>query len=208
MSVRRRFIDEAVKKAEVEEFLSKELVRAGYGGVEITRAPLGTHVTIYAMRPGIVIGKGGEMIKQLTAMLESKFSLPNPQISVVEMEVPELNPYVMATRVADALRRGVHFRKAGFWALQEIMNAGAMGAEIRIKGKLRTKKSRFEKYKAGYVPKCGEGIIRHVRRATVNIDLVPGTVGVDVTIVPPDAKFPDYPPRTIKPRVNEEKEGD
>lgn len=195
MSIKRRFIDEAIKKAEVEEYLSKELSRAGFGGVDITKAPLGTHVTIHAMRPGLVIGKGGETIKQITSLLESEFSLPNPQISVIEMEIPELNPRIMATRIADALRRGVHFRRTGFWALQEVMNAGAMGVEIRIKGKLRTKKSRFEKYRAGYVPKTGEGVISQVRRATVNVDLVPGTVGVEVTIVPPEAVFPDRLPK-------------
>lgn len=193
MSLKRHFIEEAIKKAEVEEYLSKELSRAGFGGVDITKAPLGTHVTIYAMRPGLVIGKGGETIKRLTSLLESEYSLPNPQISVVEIEVPELDPRIMATRIADALKRGVHFRRTGFWALQKITSAGAIGVEIRIKGKLRTKKSRFEKYRAGYVPKTGGSVVNQVRRATVNVDLVPGTVGIEVIIVPPGATFPDRP---------------
>ncbi|MFQ6084938.1 MAG: 30S ribosomal protein S3 [Candidatus Bathyarchaeia archaeon] len=204
--MRRHFIEEAIKRAEVDEYLARELERAGYGGIEVTKAPLGTHVTIYATRPGLVIGKGGDTIKELTATLEEKFSLPNPQISVVEMEIPEVNPHVMATRIADALKRGVHFRRVGFWALQKIMDAGAIGAEIRIKGKLRTKKTRFEKYKAGYVPKTGEDVTTQVLRATVNVDLVPGTVGIEVVIVPPGSKFADYPERAEKKEVSVELE--
>ena len=114
MSSIKHFIEDSIKKAGVDEFLWKEFERAGYGGVDITRTPLGTNIVIYAMRPGIIIGRGGTTIKNLARVLEEKFGLPNPQISVAEIEVPELNARVMASRIASALRRGVHFRRAGF----------------------------------------------------------------------------------------------
>jgi len=98
------------------------------------------------MRPGLVIGRGGETIKNLATTLEEKFKMPNPQISVAEIEIPELNAHIMASRVTSALSRGVHFRRAGFWALNQIMEAGALGAEIIISGKLRTDRSRYEKF--------------------------------------------------------------
>lgn len=191
MTYVKHFINEYIKKAEIDEFLWREFERAGYGGVTITRTPLGTNIVIYAMRPGIVIGRGGETIKNLARILEEKFNLPNPQISVAEIEIPELNPYVMASRIAAALRRGVHFRRVGFWALNRIMSAGALGAEITISGKLRTERARVEKFRDGYIPKSGEPAMRYVKKAVAHVQLKPGIFGVKVLIVSPDAKFPD-----------------
>ncbi len=191
MSVVEHFILDSIKKAEIDEYLSKELERAGYGGIDLTKTPLGTHIVIYAMRPGLVIGRGGATVKILSKNLEERFGLPNPQISVAEIEVPELNPYVMASRIASALERGVHFRRAGFWALNQIMRAGALGAEIIISGKLRTDRARSEKFRDGYLPKSGDPAIKNLKKANVNVQLKQGVFGVKVTILPPDATFPD-----------------
>ena len=191
MSIVKRFITESIKKTEIDEFLQKKLERAGYGGVTISKTPLGTHMVIYAMRPGLVIGRGGESIKELASILEEKFKVSNPQISVSEIEIPELNAYVVASRVASALQRGIHFRRAGFWALNQVMDAGALGAEIIISGKLRTERARFEKFRAGYLARCGEPALKYVRKAEVHVQLKPGIFGVRVRIMPPDAVFPD-----------------
>ena len=191
MSAVKHFIEESVKKAEISEFLRNEFERAGYGGVSITKTPLGTHIVIYTMRPGLVIGRGGETIRELARVLEEKFQLPNPQISVAEIEIPELNAHVVASRIASALKRGVHYRRSGYWALNQIMEAGALGAEIIISGKLRSDRSRYEKFRAGYMPKSGEPANKYIKRAEVPVQLKPGILGVKVRITPPDAKFPD-----------------
>lgn len=191
MSVVKHFITESIKRTEIDEFLQKKLERAGYGGVTISKTPLGTHIVIYAMRPGLVIGRGGETIRELASILEEKFKVANPQISVSEIEIPELNAYVVASRVASALQRGVHFRRAGFWSLNQVMEAGALGAEIVISGKLRTERARFEKFRAGYLVKCGEPALRYMQKAEVHVQLKPGIFGVRVRIMPPDAIFPD-----------------
>ena len=191
MSIVKRFITESIKKTEIDEFLQKKLERAGYGGVDISKTPLGTHVVIYAMRPGIVIGRGGETIKDLATTLEENFKISNPQISVSEIEVPEFNAYVVASRIASALQRGVHFRRAGFWALNQVMDAGALGAEIVISGKLRTERARFEKFRAGYFPRCGDAALKYMKKAEAHVQLKPGIIGVRVKIMPPDAQFPD-----------------
>jgi len=208
----KHFIDESIRKAGVDEYLWKEFERAGYGGVDITRTPLGTNIVVYAMRPGIIIGRGGVTIKNLARVLEEKFELPNPQISVAEIEVPELNAHVMASRIAATLKRGVHFRRAGFWALNQIMEAGALGAEIIISGKLRTERARSEKFRNGYIPKSGEPATKFVRKAVVHAQLKPGIFGIKVSIMPPGAEFPDQvkfleePPEEIGRTVQEEPE--
>ncbi len=213
MSIVKRFITESIKKTEIDEFLQRKLERAGYGGVDISKTPLGTHVVIYAMRPGIVIGRGGETIKDLATTLEENFNVSNPQISVSEIEVPEFNAFVVASRIASALQRGVHFRRAGFWALNQVMDAGALGAEIVISGKLRTERARFEKFRAGYFPRCGDAALKYMKKAEAHVQLKPGIIGVRVKIMPPDAQFPDkiqvveeLPPEEIEEEVAEKKE--
>jgi small subunit ribosomal protein S3 len=213
MSIVKRFITESIKKTEIDEFLQKKLERAGYGGVDISKTPLGTHVVIYAMRPGLVIGRGGETIKDLATTLEENFNISNPQISVSEIEVPEFNAFVVASRIASALQRGVHFRRAGFWALNQVMDAGALGAEIVISGKLRTERARFEKFRAGYFPRCGDAALKYMKKAEAHVQLKPGIIGVRVKIMPPDAQFPDkiqiteeLPPEEIEKKVAEKEE--
>jgi small subunit ribosomal protein S3 len=213
MSVVKHFITESVKRTEIDEFLQKKLERAGYGGVTISKTPLGTHIVIYAMRPGLVIGRGGETIRDLAGVLEEKFKVPNPQISVSEIEIPELNAYVVGCRVASALQRGVHFRRAGFWSLNQVMEAGALGAEIVISGKLRTERARFEKFRAGYLVKCGDPSLTYMQKAEVHVQLKPGIFGIRVRIMPPDTVFPDkiriidrLPPEEKKPEAEAEQE--
>ncbi len=215
MSIVKRFITESIKNAEIDEFLQKKLERAGYGGVNLSKTPLGTHVVVYAMRPGLVIGRGGETIRELATSLEEKFGVSNPQISVSEIEVPELNAYVVASRVASALQKGIHFRRAGFWALNQVMEAGALGCEIVISGKLRTERARFEKFRAGYFPRCGEPALRWMRKTEAHVQLKPGMFGIKVKIMPPDAQFPDkikivtvLPPEEVQEKEPEEIESE
>lgn len=205
MSTVKHFIEDSIKKTSVNEFLYREFERAGYGGVDITKTPLGTNIVVYAMRPGIIIGRGGTTIKNLAVILEEKFDLPNPQISVAEIEIPELNADIMASRISQSLKRGVHFRRAGFWALRQIMDAGALGVEIIISGKLRTERARREKFREGFVPKSGEPSIVFVRKAVVHTQLKPGILGVKVFIMPPGIVFPDQA-RFIDQEVDESRE--
>jgi small subunit ribosomal protein S3 len=191
MSVITHFIDEAIRNKEIDEYLGTKLDKAGFGGAEIARTPLGTRVTIYATRPGLVIGRRGSNIVELTHLLEEKFKLQNPQIAVSEIEMPELNARVMASRIADALQRGIHFRRTGFWALNQIMRAGALGAEIVIRGKLTSQRHRYEKYKEGYIIRSGDPSIKMVRKAVTSVQLKQGLIGISLKIIPPGAVFPD-----------------
>jgi small subunit ribosomal protein S3 len=209
MSVVKHFIEDSIKKKEIDEFLQNEFERAGYGGVSITKTPLGTHLVIYTMRPGLVIGRGGETIRALATVLEEKFQLPSPQISVAEIEIPELNAYVVASKIASALKRGVHYRRAGFWGITQAMEAGALGIEIIISGKLRTDRARYEKFREGYLPKSGEPPRKYMRKAELHVQLKPGTLGVKVRLLPPDAQFPDKvqvytPPEEFEPEPEKE----
>ncbi len=215
MSVVKRIIQDNIERVKVDELLMEEYEQAGYGGITLTKTPLGAQINLFAMRPGRVIGKRGRAIKAASSRLEIELGLPNPQITVVEVEVPEMNPQIMASRIANALERGVHFRRAIFWSLRRIMDSGALGCEVILKGPLRSARSRFEKVVEGYVPKSGDPALRNVRSATMHVKMKRGILGVTVRIVPPDAKFPDkvnldelpeieyQPPMVVEPETPE-----
>ncbi len=188
------------RNMELDEFLSKQLADAGYGGVDVQKTPVGTRITLYVTRPGLVIGRKGMGIKDLTDRLEKQFGLSSPQISVLEVEIPELNPRIIANRVSQLITKGTAFRRAALWALNTVMNAGALGAEIVISGKLRSERSHFEKYTIGIVPKSGETATRIVKEAVAHLLLKMGLYGIRIKIayknaVPPDFEIVDNAPQ-------------
>ncbi len=193
MSVTKYFIKDVSRRLEIDEVLSQELKRAGYSRVELTKSPVGTRVVIYAAKPGMVIGRRGQSIKDLTKLLEEKFGIENPQLSVATIEVPEQDPKVVASQVSQALQRGVHFRRAAYWAIQRVMESGALGVEITIRGKLTTMRSRYEKFRAGYLPRVGDSVLKSLRTAVVNVQLKAGLFGIKVRILPPNVDFLDKP---------------
>src|ERR687889_1379955 len=179
------------RNMELDEFLKEELKDAGYGGVDIQKSPLGTRLTLYVTRPGLVIGRKGSGIKDLTSKLEIKYGLTNPQISVVEMEIPELNPKIMCNRIAQLIERGTAFRRAALWTVNTIKNAGALGVEVTISGKLRSERAHFEKHSSGIIPKSGNMADRVVKEGITHVLTKMGIMGIRLKIaikgsVPPE----------------------
>jgi small subunit ribosomal protein S3 len=178
--------------ADLDEYFEKELRDAGYGGLEIQKSPVGTTLKVYVARPGLVIGRRGTGIRDLTDRVAVKFHLTNPQIAVSEVENPELNARIMAGRIAQIVSRGTAFRRASQWSLNNIMNAGAAGVEIAVAGKLRSDRSHGEKYRAGIVPKSGDTAERSVNEATTDVLTKMGLYGIKVKIALKDALPPDF----------------
>src|SRR2546426_187189 len=102
----KRIIVENVRRVLLKEYLMNETRRAGFGGLDIQRTPMGTRVTLLAERPGLVIGRKGGAIKALTEAVEQRFRFDNPQIEVQEVASPALNAQIMAEKLANALERG------------------------------------------------------------------------------------------------------
>jgi len=191
MAIEKKFITDGVRNVRVEKFLTKELKRAGYGGMDITRTPLGTQVTIFAEKPGIVIGKGGKQVRQLTQDLATAYDIESPQVEVQQVQNPNFNAQIMAERLANALERGWYFRKAGQSTIRRVMESGALGCEVIIAGKLTGARARTQKFTEGYVKHCGEPSETIVEKGYAVAVKKLGTIGVQVKIVPPDARLPD-----------------
>ncbi|HKU83105.1 MAG TPA: 30S ribosomal protein S3 [Candidatus Nitrosocosmicus sp.] len=180
------------RNSELDEFLKEELKDAGFGGADIQKSPLGTRLTLYVTRPGLVIGRKGSGIRDLTSKLEVKFGLTNPQISVVEVEVPELNPKIMCNRLAQLIERGTAFRRAALWTVNTIKNAGALGVEVTISGKLRSERAHFEKHSSGIIPKSGNMADKVVREGITHVLTKMGIMGIRLKIAIKNASPPEF----------------
>ncbi len=185
------FLEQALLRAKIDEYLAQNFYEAGYSGVILTQSGLGTRIHIYAERPALIIGKRGATIRRLHNIFQTVFGFEGVQITVSEPENPELDARVQAFRIARSIERGFHFRRVAFAALRRIMANGAVGVEIKISGKLTSERARFEKYTAGKVYKAGQIVDELVDRAVAHAKLPKGIIGVEVIIVRPGEK-PDH----------------
>jgi len=195
----------------LKDYLRKKIKDAGFSDVDISKTPTGTRIALHVTRPGIVIGRKGVGIRELTEKLGSEFGLKNPQISVVEIPKPELSPSVMCNRLASHIERGTAFRRATMWTLQQVMDGGAMGVQITISGKLRGDRSAFEKHSVGILPRAGHHADVIVAEDIAHVKTPMGLIGVRIRIARKDKFIPEFelkekPKKEAKPI--EKKESD
>ncbi|MDE1764662.1 MAG: 30S ribosomal protein S3 [Thaumarchaeota archaeon] len=192
MSSVKNVIQDSYKLMLLKDYLRVAIKEAGFSGVDIQKTPTGTRVGLHVTRPGIVIGRKGSGIRDLTKVLEKDFGLKSPQISVIEIPRPELEPSVMCNRMSQHLARGTAFRRAVMWTLQTIMEAGAMGVQITISGKLRGERSSFEKHSKGILPRAGyqAGVI--VSEDIVHVETKMGLIGIRIRIARKEMFVPEF----------------
>jgi len=190
----------------LNDFLREEIKEAGFHKVEVSKTPSGTKITLYVTRPGIVIGRKGSGIKQLTEKVESDFGFKDPQISVEEIQKAELSPNVMCNRMAAHIERGTAFRRATMWTMNQIMEAGALGVQITISGKLRGDRSAFEKHVQGVLPRAGNYAKNVVSEDIVHVKTKMGLIGIRIRIANKEKIVPEFELETLKPETEETKE--
>ena len=166
----------------LNDFLREKIKDAGFDNVEISKTPTGTKIVLYVTRPGIVIGRKGSGIKDLTEKIQTDFGYKNPQISVEEILKPELSPSVMCNRMSAHIERGTAFRRATMWTMNQIMEAGAIGVQITISGKLRGDRSAFEKHTQGILPRAGNYAKNIVSEDIVHTKTPMGLIGIKIRI--------------------------
>jgi small subunit ribosomal protein S3 len=187
----------------LKDYLRAKIKDAGFANAEVSKTPTGTRITLHVTRPGIVIGRKGTGIKELTEKLESDFGMKNPQIAVEEIAKPELSPEVMCNRMASHLERGTAFRRATMWTIQQIMEGGAMGVEITISGKLRGDRSAFEKHSQGILPRAGHHADVIVSEDIAHVETPMGLIGVRIRIAQKEKLIPEF---EIKGKTQAEKD--
>ena len=176
----------------LNDFLKERIKESGFNKVEISKTPTGTKITLYVTRPGIVIGRKGTGIKELTEKIEKDFGLKNPQISVEEVAKAELSPSVMCNRMSSHIQRGTAFRRVTMWTMKQIMEAGAMGVQITISGKLRGDRSAFEKHTMGVLPRAGNYAKNLVSEDIVLTETPMGLIGIKIRIARKERLVPEF----------------
>jgi len=184
-------------KFKKDEFAIKEYVKGTLGKGKISRirieyTPIGEKVIISTNKPGLIIGKRGEKIEELTNLLRTNFKLENPRIEIEEITNPEFDAQTIADEIALGLERlgPLKFKVIAYKNLQRIMNAGALGAEIVLGGKLPSSRAKSWRFSQGYLKKIGDSA-KVVDRAKAVAQTRPGTVGVKVSILSPYAILTD-----------------
>lgn len=187
-----KLIEEYYSKYKIMKYLERRLERAGLASIEIQRTPMVTRITLEVTNPARIIGRGGRLINELTNDIKTEFKIDNPQISVIDVRQPFLEPAMVAKRAAKYIEMGKKVRAVLHYMLREIIRAGALGAEIVASGKIGAKGARAKSLRVsgGYIPKAGEPA-RLVRKAHLNANTKSGVIGVLVRIVPPGTVFPD-----------------
>ncbi len=190
--IERYFIKQQVKEVLIKRYLLEQFKRALIGKIEIMKTPLGDRIIIYCANPVLIIGRKGINLKKIAEDLKEKFGLENPQIDVKEVENPWLEPLIVAERIALRLARlgSRRFRRIAYSVMEEVLKAGARGVEIVMSGKLPGERGRTWRFKKGFIPKCGE-LAKNIKEAFYQITLPPGSYGITVKILPPDARAPD-----------------
>ena len=130
-------------KFKKDEFAIKEYIKSILGKGKISRVrieytPIGEKVIVSTNKPGLVIGRKGEKIEELTNVLKTKFKLENPRVEIDEIIHPEFDAQIIADEIALGLERlgPLKFKVIAYKNLQRVMNAGALGVEIVLGGKL------------------------------------------------------------------------
>jgi len=190
----KQFIQKGARKVKLHEFLEDELEGAGYSRSELQRTPTSTKIVVYAQKPGLVIGRGGSRIRELTEAMEKEFDFENPQIEVNEIENGDGDAQVVAESIASWLEKGGHVKRVGYTYIRRMKESGVIGAEVEITGKLSGNRGRTEKFSFGYVKRCGDTSKKNVQKGYKLARTKPGAIGVKVRIM---KDMPDFMHRDV-----------
>lgn len=189
--------EKGIVKFKKDEFAIKEYIKSILGKGKISKirieyTPIGEKVIVSTNKPGLIIGKRGEKIEELTNILKTKFKLENPRVEIEEIMQAEFDAQTIADEIALSLERlgPLKFKVIAYKSLQRVMNAGALGIEIVLGGKLPSSRAKSWRFQQGYLKKIGD-TAKVVDRARAVAHTRPGTVGVKVSILSPYAILKD-----------------
>ncbi|XP_059619939.1 small ribosomal subunit protein uS3A [Phlebotomus argentipes] len=187
ISKKRKFVSDGVFKAELNEFLTRELAEDGYSGVEVRVTPIRTEIIIMATRTQNVLGEKGRRIRELTAVVQKRFNFAPGTIELYAEKVATRG--LCAIAQAESLRYkligGLAVRRACYGVLRFIMESGAKGCEVVVSGKLRGQRAKSMKFVDGLMIHSGDPCNDYVDTATRHVLLRQGVLGIKVKIMLP-----------------------
>jgi len=183
---KRKFVADGVFKAELNNFLMRELAEDGYSGVEVRKTPTRTEVIIIATRTQNVLGEKGRRIRELTSLVQKRFF----DEGSVELYAEKVNNRgLCAVAQCESLRYkligGLAVRRACYGVLRFIMESQAKGCEVIVSGKLRGQRAKAMKFVDGLMIHSGEPVNDYLQKAVRHVQLRQGVLGIKVKIMLP-----------------------
>lgn len=188
----KKFVNFKKEELSVKEYVKRALGKGKISSTSIEYTPVGEKIVVATSKPGLVIGRRGEKIDELTRIIKKKFHFDNPHIEIREIMDPNLDAQLVADEIAVGLERegSIKFKIIAYKMLSQIMKSGAMGAEIVLSGKLPSERARSWRFAQGYLKKTGDPA-KVVDRAMSQAKTLPGVIGIKVSILPPFAHIHD-----------------
>ena len=148
----KNFSDYLVEDYKIRKFVKSKLIVSGISKIEIERTAKFVKVNVYTAKPGLVIGKGGNLAEELKKQL-SKMIGKDVNLNIVEVKNIDLDAQLVAENICNQLERRISFRRAMKQAMQKTMKAGALGIKTAVSGRLGgADMARTEFYKEGTIP--------------------------------------------------------
>ena len=148
----KNFSDYLVEDYKIRKFVKNKLFVSGISKIEIERTAKFVRVNVYTAKPGLVIGKGGNLAEELKNQL-SKMIGKDVNLNIVEVKNIDLDAQLVAENICNQLERRISFRRAMKQAMQKTMKAGALGIKTAVSGRLGVADmARTEFYKEGTIP--------------------------------------------------------
>merc|ERR1711934_423681 len=202
ISKKHLFVRDGLFKAELDEFFKRELAEDGYSGV-IVRKSKTCEVIIIATRPSQVLGEKTRRIRELTSIVNKRWSAEQGQIDLYVERVA--NRGLSAVSQAESLRYkllgGLPVRRAAYGVLRFVMENGARGCEVVISGKIRGQRAKAMKFVDGMMIHSGNPVKEYVDTAVRHVLLRQGVLGVKVKILKPYDETGMNGPKLLYPDI-------
>ena len=148
----KNFGDYLVEDYKIRELLNKKLAASGISKIEIERTAKFVKINVFTAKPGLVIGKGGNLAENLKEKLQKMIG-KDVNLNIVEVKNPDLDAKLVAENICNQLERRISFRRAMKQCMQKTMKAGALGIKTSVSGRLGgADMARTEFYKEGTIP--------------------------------------------------------
>jgi small subunit ribosomal protein S3e len=205
ISKKKKFVSDGLFKAELDEFLRRELAEDGYSGVEVRMSTNKTEIIILATRTQSVLGEKGRRIRELTSVVQKRFNFDEGTVEMYAEKVSDRG--LCAIAQCESLRYkligGLAVRRACYGVLRFVMESGAKGCEVVVSGKLRGQRAKSMKFVDGWMIHAGDPTNDYVDTAVRHVLLRQGVLGIKVKIMLPwDAAGKKGPKRHLPDHVN------
>jgi len=150
----RDYVDQLHQDFALRDLVRKEAARAGVSRIEIERFPGKVKIVVNTAKPGVLIGRKGESVKNLRQHLEAMVG-KKIDLEIKEIKSPDLDAFLVSNNIAEQLERRISHQRAMKRAIQQAIRQGAQGIRVEVGGRLSgSVMARVVNMREGRVPRA------------------------------------------------------